>query len=213
MLFRRLKDSSSTVKSYLFVKERELQCFYDGLSNSERNGLRCETQGCIKVLSSVYTLIALHSRLSTCIRFESFLLKCVKCKTVSMGEKFILFYGCLFVCIKTKPEGRAGIEWSVSDDKSVFLRRVFKKQEQMVSSSRTCSVFSRHLANKHRLKCISFLLDLIILIRGKRCGSLFVWRRMCNIVLVGQDWVGENIAASNEGWCISVQSQFFFIVW
>lgn len=34
---------------------------------------------------------------------------------------------------------------------------------------------------------------------------------MCNIVLVGQDWVGENIAASNEGWCISVQSLFFLL--
>lgn len=34
---------------------------------------------------------------------------------------------------------------------------------------------------------------------------------MCNIVLVGQDWVGENITASNEGWCISVQSLFFLL--
>jgi len=79
----------------------------------------------------------------------------------------------------------------------------------MVGSSKTCSVLSRHLANKHRLKYISFLLDLIILIRGKRCGSLIVWRRMCNIVFAGQDWVGENITASNEGWCISVQSLVF----
>lgn len=41
-----------------------------------------------------------------------------------------------------------------------------------MGSSRTCSVLSSHLANKHRLKCIYFHLNLIILIRGKRCGSL-----------------------------------------
>lgn len=80
-----------------------------------------------------------------------------------------------------------------------------------MGSSRTCSVLSRHLANKHRLKCISFHLNLIILIRGKRCGRFIVWKHMCNIVLVGQDWVGENITASNEGWCISVQSQGFLL--
>lgn len=35
---------------------------------------------------------------------------------------------------------------------------------------------------------------------------------MCNTVLVRQGWVGENITAFNEGWRISTQSLFFFLL-